>query len=127
MLGQTNKYIKRGRLQRKLRLAMTDAERKLWSALRAEQMHGYKFRRQHPFADFIVDFVSLDARLVIEVDGGQHGEAVERDARRSGALEAAGFRVLRFWNNEVINEFDAVIQRIWDELEGTPSPPQPSP
>ena len=74
MQGQTNKNILTNNLQRKLRLKMTDAERALWQALRYQQMSGVKFRRQHPFADFILDFVCLEKMLVIEVDGGQHNE-----------------------------------------------------
>ena len=83
---------------------MTDAERQLWLALRGKQMAGYKFRRQHPFDDFILDFVCLDKKLVIEVDGGQHSEQIEANAVRTDKLAKAGFRVLRFWNNEVLRE-----------------------
>ena len=106
---------------------MTDAEQKLWSALRGRQMRGFKFRRQHPFDSYILDFVSIEARLVVEVDGGQHAEQAQADAVRSEALVRAGFRVLRFWNTEVLNEFDAVRERIWNEVSRNPSPPQPSP
>src|SRR6266852_5901992 len=83
--GQTNANILRRKLQRQLRHKPTDAERKLWSVLRARQMAGYKFRRQHPFGDYILDFVCLEARLVIEVDGGQHATPVisSKDLRRT--------------------------------------------
>jgi len=84
-----------------------------------------KFRRQHPFESYVLDFVCLDRRLVIEVDGSQHVDQYEHDEKRTAKLNAAGFKVLRFWNNEVLNETDAVLQKIWDALN--PSPPQPSP
>lgn len=109
---------------------MTDAERRLWGALRQEQVGGYKFRRQHPFGDYILDFVCLERRLVVEVDGGQHLEMREQDQARTEILEKAGFLVLRFWNNEVLEQLDAVMERIWIELNGnspTPPPSCPSP
>jgi very-short-patch-repair endonuclease len=121
--GQTNNPIRSGRLQRALRRSMTDAERKLWTALRGRQMHGLKFRRQHPFEDCIPDFVCLEAKIVIEVDGGHHAVQSAADEHRTERLKRAGFRVLRFWNNQVLNEFDAVRQKIWDELSTNPSPP----
>lgn len=121
--GQTNKSFRSRQLQRTLRKDMTDAERKLWTALRGSQMHGLKFRRQHPFEDYILDFVCLEAKIVIEVDGGQHAEQSAADERRTHLLQRAGFRVLRFWNNQVLNEFGAVQQMIWDELSTNPSPP----
>ena len=126
MRGQTNKTILKNKLQRGLRQAMTDAERQLWRALRAKQIAGYKFRRQHPFDDFILDFVCLDKKLVIEVDGGHHSEQIEADAVRTDKLVKAGFRVLRFWNNEIIREFEAVKERIWMELQ-KPNEPHPHP
>ena len=86
-------------------------------------MHGLKFRRQHPFEDCILDFVCLEAKIVIEVDGGHHAEQSAADQQRTQLLQQAGFRVLRFWNNQVLNEFDAVRQKIWDELSANPSPP----
>jgi very-short-patch-repair endonuclease len=77
---------------------------KLWLLLRARQLRGVKFRRQQPLGPYIVDFCSLDPKLVIEVDGGQHAEEIERDAIRTGALEQMGYRVKRFWNNDVLQE-----------------------
>lgn len=103
---------------------MTDAERRLWQRLRSGQL-GVKFRRQHPFENYVRDFVCLDRRLVIEVDGSQHADDKQYDDQRTERLTAAGFRDLRFWNNEVLNETEAVVQTIWNVLN--PSPPQPSP
>ncbi len=122
MQGQTNNFTKSA--AKGLRKVMTDAERALWRRLRGEQL-GVKFRRQHPFENFILDFVCVDRRLVIEVDGSQHEENKQHDAQRTERLNSAGFQVLRFWNNEVLNEIDSVVQVIWDVLN--PSPPQPSP
>ncbi len=76
-------------------------------------MAGFKFRRQHPFSAYILDFVCLELKLVIEVDGGQHQEQAEQDQLRTERLSKAGFRVLRFWNNEVLLELDAVKEQIW--------------
>jgi very-short-patch-repair endonuclease len=128
MLGQTNKTIKSRRLPQDLRRGMTDAERKLWGALRNHPFSEFKVRRQHPFRGYVLDFVSLSAKLVIEIDGGQHADDVVHDAKRTLLLRRAGFRVLRFWNNEALLETEAVLTRIWDELQQrTPSSPPPSP
>jgi very-short-patch-repair endonuclease len=108
MQGQTNKAIYRNGLQRELRRTMTDAERKLWSILRSRQLNSLKFRRQHPFEDYILDFVCLEEDLVIEVDGGQHQERLAEDNNRTKALEKAGFRVMRFWNHDVLRQTEAV-------------------
>ena len=94
---------------------MTDAERKLWLALRDRRLAGYKFRRQVPVGPFIVDFVSYHARLVIEVDGGQHAES-PRDARRDQWLAVNDFRVLRFWNNDVLRNIEGVLTVILDSV-----------
>ena len=128
MQGQNNKKMIVARVPQRLRRNATDAEGALWSVLRGGQFKGFKFRRQHAFGDYVFNFVCVPAKLVIEVDGGQHAEAVVEDAQRTRFLIAAGFRVLRFWNNEVLLEREAVMARIWEELErATPSPPQPSP
>jgi very-short-patch-repair endonuclease len=113
MLGQTNKKILTGRLQQRLRNDMTNAERALWGVLRGRQVSGIKFRRQHPYNNYILDFVSLEIKLVIEVDGGQHGEQAGYDANRTNGLQTAGFQVLRFWNNEVLQDIEAVKEKIW--------------
>ena len=122
MQGQTNDFTKPA--ARDLRKSLTDAERKLWQRLRGAQL-GVKFRRQHPFENYVLDFICIERRLVIEVDGSQHAEEQEHDEKRSKRLHQAGFTVLRFWNNEVLIETDAVVQAIWDVLN--PSLPQPSP
>ncbi len=93
---------------RALRGRMTDAERKLWYALRDRRFEKFKFRRQVPIGRFIVDFVCFEARIVIEVDGGQHADSLS-DRSRDRWLAAKGFRVLRFWNNEVLRNFEGVM------------------
>ena len=103
---------------RDLRKAITPAERRLWSALRSRKLNGCKFRRQHPLGWFIVDLVCIERRLVIEVDGGQHAENPD-DERRTAWLEAQGWRVIRFWNDEVAENLDAVAERIMRCLDGT--------
>ena len=115
-------------LARKLRKSMTDAERKLWRGLRLRQMHDHKFRRQFPLGPYIVDFVCLEARLIVEVDGGQHADEKNGDAQRDAWLTSQNFRVLRYWNNQVLKELDAVLEDIARVLEATPPPPsRPSP
>jgi adenine-specific DNA-methyltransferase len=101
---------------RELRTAMTDAEVRLWCRLRAGQMAGHRFRRQYPIGPYIVDFVCLEARLVIEVDGGQHSEQTGYDDRRTAWLEERGFRVLRLWNHYVLEENDGVWETIVQAL-----------
>ena len=102
---------------------MTDAERKLWRGLRMRQMHDYKFRRQFPLGAYIVDFVCLEARLVIEVDGGQHADEKYGDAQRDAWLKSQNFRVLRYWNNQVLCELDAVLVDIARALVLSTPPP----
>lgn len=102
---------------RQLRQNMTSAERTLWQHLRGKRLGGYKFRRQQPFGGYILDFVCLEAKLMIEIDGGQHAEQVAYDEARTRDLDAAGFTVLRFWNNEVLQQTEAVLTAIWQRLE----------
>jgi len=102
---------------------MTLAERRLWQRLRGKQLYGWKFRRQHPYGNYVLDFVCLDAKLVVEVDGGQHLERRQDDEARDASLRAAGFQLLRFWNNQVMQELEAVIEVIVAALPVTPSPP----
>lgn len=106
-----------------LRRHPTDAERELWRHLRGRQF-GAKFRRQHPYLNYVLDFVCLEHKLVVEVDGSQHAGS-HRDAERDRKLVEGGFRVLRFWDNDVLNDTDAVLEAIHQALN--PSPPQPSP
>ena len=96
---------------RQLRRTSTDTERHLWKRLKDRQISGAKFRRQVSLGPFVVDFVSFEARLIVEVDGGQHADS-ERDAERSRFLESQGFRVLRFWNNDVLADIEGVIRLI---------------
>ena len=102
-----------------LRKTSTDAENKLWALLRNRQLLGWKFRRQAPIGNYIVDFVCLDAKLIIEVDGGHHQEQTAYDEERSQWLTSEGYRVLRFWNNQVLREFGAVQETILAGLEAT--------
>ncbi|MBN8919811.1 MAG: endonuclease domain-containing protein [Rhizobiales bacterium] len=96
---------------RRLRANMTDAERKLWFALRDRRLGSFKFKRQVPIGSFIVDFVCHDAGLIVEVDGGQHADSAA-DIRRQSWLEAQGFHILRFWNNEVLSNLNGVLQTL---------------
>ena len=95
-------------LARSLRSNQTDAEHMLWKHIRAGRFEGYKFKRQQPLGHYIVDFVCFEAMLVIELDGGQHAEQVNEDAERTLWLASQGFRVLRFWNNEVIENMEGM-------------------
>ena len=102
---------------------MTDAERLLWTRLRSKRFLGNKFRRQHPMGFFIVDFVCLEKKLIIEVDGGQHQQQIDYDQRREEWLKEKGFRILRFWNHEVLRGLDVVCERIYQILCPHLSPP----
>ena len=104
---------------RKLRRDQTEAERLLWSKLRRKYVDGVKFRRQEPIGPYVVDFVSFEKKLVIELDGGQHSEesVKQLDEQRSRWLASEGFRVLRFWNNEIFGDVDAALQVIQQTLK----------
>ena len=110
-------------IARKLRKTMTRQEVKLWVHFRSWRQRGYHFRRQSPRHGFIVDFVCLNQKLVVEVDGGQHGldAHVVRDRIRDGYFLRDGFRVLRFWNNDVDRNLDGVLQTIDAALRGGPA------
>lgn len=101
-----------------LRRNQTDAERRLWFRLRNRQLGSWKFRRQVPVDRFIADFLCEDARLTVELDGGQHGERLQEDAERTAVLEACGYRVARYWNAEVMQNIDGVLEDILARLEG---------
>jgi very-short-patch-repair endonuclease len=112
------------RLARSLRARATDAERRLWYFLRNRHSAGVKFRRQHEFGPYILDFFCADLRLVIEVDGADHltPEGLAADRERTRYIESQGLRVLRFNNAEVLTETDRVMEVVQAALEGTPSP-----
>ncbi|OHD06313.1 endonuclease domain-containing protein [Sphingopyxis sp. RIFCSPHIGHO2_12_FULL_65_19] len=107
---------------RELRNNATEAERKLWIQISARKLAGVRFNRQFPIGPFICDFVSRTAKLVIEVDGGQHAVDVEKDQSRTAFLEAQGYRVIRFWNNDVVERIEGVVSEIERVLADMPSP-----
>jgi very-short-patch-repair endonuclease len=118
------------RAARDLRAHMTDAEHALWACLRRKHLGGYRFRRQHPIAQYVLDFYCPAVRLAVEVDGGQHGtdSGRERDAARTAFLKARGIRVLRFWNSDVNTNLEGVLIRIWEGLQQAKGPhPNPPP
>jgi very-short-patch-repair endonuclease len=110
------------RYARHLRANQTLAERKLWSFLRDRRLGGFKFRRQHPVGQFIADFCCVEAKLVVELDGGQHATQRDADARRTAFLEGQGYRVLRFWDNEALANTSGVLDRIVEALDPHPGP-----
>jgi very-short-patch-repair endonuclease len=111
-----------GQRVRTLRQAATDAEKRLWTALRDRRLAGYKFRRQQPIPPYIVDFACKEHWLIVEADGGQHAESAA-DAQRTNRLEAQGWRVLRFWNNDILANMEGVLETILAALRGDgPSP-----
>jgi very-short-patch-repair endonuclease len=114
---RTNQHS-RGRA-RTLRANLTEAEHKLWSRLRKKQLSGFQFRRQYSIGPFFVDFICLEASLIIEVDGSQHADQQEQDESRSEFLRDNGYTVLRFWNFGVMRQIDDVVRRIFDVLERT--------
>jgi len=101
---------------KEMRRNLLPAEAKLWARLRAHRMADFHFRCQHAIGNYIVDFCAPRKKLIIEVDGSQHLEQEEYDAERTTFLESRGYRVLRFWNNDVMNNMDAVLTVIWDAL-----------
>lgn len=107
---------------RRMRAEATDAERALWRELRAGRLAEFRFRRQQPLGNYIVDFVCFESKLVIEVDGGQHDEQHNYDARRDAWLAGQGFRVLRFWNNEAMGNPEGVMATILAALSPSPRP-----
>jgi len=99
----------------------------LWSRLRNRQLEGYKFRRQQVIDMYITDFLCLEPKLAIELDGGQHAERREQDDQRTRYLEGLGYRVLHFWNHDVLREPEALLEVIRDALLRTTRPPHPNP
>lgn len=113
-LNRSNSKTKRKAVE--LRKESTPAERKLWARLRNDQL-GVNFRRQHAIGNYIPDFCSPKAKLIIELDGSQHIEQKEYDEERTEFLNSKGYHVLRFWNNDVMNNIDSVLNVIWDTLK----------
>ena len=113
-------------LARSLRRQMTDAESILWYHLRDRRLGGFKFRRQLVIGPYIVDFACIEAMLIIEADGGHHGEQRDSDRVRTQYLESFGYRVLRFWNDQILKETPAVLECIHGNWIATPHP-NPSP
>src|SRR5271169_4924144 len=105
---------------RSLRISATEAEQKLWARLRKAQLDGFHFRRQYSIGPYFVDFICLEAELIIEVDGSQHADREDQDESRSAFLRDYGCRVLRVWNFEVLNDVDSVVERIAEVLRHTP-------
>ena len=103
-----------------LRRNMTDAENRMWYQLRGRRLGGYKFKRQWSLGRYVVDFCCIERRLVVELDGGQHSQ--ERDAARTAELENLGYRVIRFWNNDVLGNLDGVLAALLLELNSIPHP-----
>ena len=101
---------------KELRRELTPLERKLWSRLRAHRMKDVHFRAQHAIGNYVVDFCAARKKLIIELDGSQHLEQEDYDKERTRFLESKGYRVLRFWNNDVTKDMDAVLNTIWDAL-----------
>jgi very-short-patch-repair endonuclease len=114
MRGRNEKTI---RIARRLRANQTDAETVLWNRIRNRQVDGHKFARQVPIGGYVCDFVCRERQIVIEVDGGQHNESAE-DAVRDRYLTSEGYRVLRFWNNDVLGNLEGVLTTIQAELCG---------
>jgi very-short-patch-repair endonuclease len=104
---------------------MTDVERLLWQALRGKQLNGHRFRRQHPIGCYIADFACIEQQLVIELDGGQHQEQIAYDERRTASLLAKAWRVLRFWNNDVVDNMEGVLSMIAENFKHTAILPFP--
>jgi len=116
---ESNEMLSRARTQRR---QASEAERTLWKYLRAHRLEGYKFRHQVIIEPYIVDFACLEAKLIVEADGGQHVDQMAYDKRRTSYLESIGYRVLRFWNNEILHETQSVLERIESALNNAPSP-----
>ena len=99
-------------IAQKLRNNLTEVEKRLWKYLRNKQLDGLKFRRQQPVGPYIVDFINLEKRLIIEVDGGQHAKSIQKDLERDAWFQQQNFKVLRFWDNEVLENMEGVLESI---------------
>jgi len=115
-------------LAKRLRRDQTDAERAFWFRVRDRRLDGWKFKRQMPIDRYVVDFCCPDARLIIELDGGQHDANAQADEARTRVLSSMGYLVLRFWNNDVLANTDGVLETVLDTLDRhRSSPPHPGP
>ena len=114
---------------KELRQQQTKAEKLIWTRLRYRQLKGTKFRRQQPIGKYIVDFVCFDDKIIVEIDGGQHNEArtITRDIRRTMWLESQGFQVIRFWNNDVLQNIEGVLVKIQEIIDKRRHPHLTSP
>jgi len=116
---------------RQLRKNMTPQERKLWYIIRNRQFYGYRFRRQFPLGQYIVDFICREKKIVIEIDGGQHNEIknIQYDNKRTEYLISEGYKVIRFWNNDIDKNMGGVYNKLKEvfEIGENITPPQPSP
>ena len=121
-LGERGRLVKLQAYAKQMRQAPTPWEHELWQALRARRFDAVKFKRQQPIGPYIVDFVALSKRLVIELDGGQHLERADYDARRDEFLRMNGFNVIRIWNNEWVENRTGVLEEIWRVLHRPPLP-----
>jgi very-short-patch-repair endonuclease len=119
LIGKTSPHARR------LRRDSTDAERVLWQRLRNRQLGGAKFRRQATIGPFVADFLCVEARLIVELDGGHHSD--ERDAARTAFLDSHGYRLIRFWNSDMLQNRDGVLQAILIALEEEMPSPNPLP
>ncbi len=122
------RFKSRSELQRgrELRAQMTDAEVHLWMRLRGKQIHGHYFRRQVPIGSYVADFVCVKAHLIIEVDGSEHLSAAKWDQKRTAWLQSRGYRVLRFWDNDVLQGTQSVLESIRIALQTAPTLPSPA-
>ena len=118
-MGQTSENSNNTLFARSLRQKQTDAELFLWAKLREIRVPGIKFHRQHPIGNYIVDFISIKLNLIVEVDGSQHSEIKNQayDSKRTAWLEQQGFQVLRFWDNEVLNNIEGVFEKILEVID----------
>ena len=114
------------RIAKQLRNNPTDAERLLWARLSRRQLDGYRFNRQMPVAGFVCDFMCREAQLIVELDGGQHDARADRDAFRTKLIEGEGYRLIRFWNNEVMSNIYGVLETIAAALRQGPPPAPPA-
>lgn len=104
-------------LARTLRRNQTRAENRFWNQVRNRQLRGYKFRRQVPLGKYVADFVCQDKKVIVELDGGQHAEQAEQDLKRTRGLEQLGYQVIRYWNNDVLENMEGVLTNLLEELE----------